>query len=88
MSDVDPVVSRIEIGDYSVAVEQTPDGDLWIACHKDVPRPGKSFWHPPTSTTYRVYHPHAIALDDDPTGQDDHWQCPHCGDDWWVEHDG
>lgn len=61
------------------------DGTYWVACTPEVPKRARTW--PVGGVEATVYHPDAVEQDDCPTGADDHWVCPHCGADWWVEHD-
>lgn len=59
------------------------DGSLWIACTKDEPLKGKV-----TPDGIHIYHPDAKVTYTSHDGSDDHYDCPNCFDDWWVEYDG
>lgn len=61
------------------------DGSAWTPCAAAFPKKDKTAIV--DGIVCHVYHPDAKDLDDDPTGQDDHYECPHCGADWWIEHD-
>lgn len=59
------------------------DGTQWVACTAASPKTARQ-WTSPEGVVAAVYHPDAKDTDG---GGDAHYECPHCGSSWWVEHD-